>query len=132
MFTRRGITYGITALGLLVTMAISIYSASFAEDEDASVAFSLMTIILELYIVSPYIALFALTRNAYRSNRVADQVGVLVAASFVTVFNSWMYTDAVFISTSSTSAIVFMVLPFYSLIAIGVIFYGNRMLTGRK
>lgn len=72
-----------------------------------------------LWVLLPYLVLLLAARWAVRKPIV---VTVLVVAILVAGFGSYAYYEALVVQTSSTSALVFVTVPLWQLIAAGVAF----------
>ena len=115
----KSLTLAVAALGALISLGIlaSITSAP------ADVSETLFTVGFYIWVALPFALLAIATLSIYRkpySN--AAQLAILVAALAVTSASVWAYWMAVFRPTSSTSALIFVVVPLYSLIAAGAIY----------
>jgi hypothetical protein len=67
----------------------------------------------------PYGILFASSSLARTSGRA---LATLIVSSLATAFAVLIYFDAMFVSTSSTSALVFVFIPLYQLIVAAILF----------
>jgi hypothetical protein len=74
-----------------------------------------------LWTLSPYIALFALSRYVGRFNSLAAGAGC-VAAVLMLGFTLFAYGDGMYIHSSSTSALIFIYAPFYLIFGGPVVF----------
>ena len=108
-------------LGLAITVALSIYSARPWGDNYAyqSISGYLNLILFEAWLSIPFIILHFLNKK-YGNNYILKYI-ILFSVIVVTVFGGYVYIDAVFIHTSSTSALIFVFLPVYKILFLGVI-----------
>jgi len=104
----RQIIYALTSIGAVSTLGFMAYAGR-----------SFHSLLSEFtpWALSPY-AVFALAGLAVRLQWVA---GVVLLSSLVAIYAAAAYADAFFIHVHSTSAIIFIFLPFYQLILATVV-----------
>jgi len=105
----RQIIYALTLIGAVSTLGFIAYAGR---------SFHSLLSGFTPWALSPY-AVFALAGVAVRLQWVA--VVVLVFSLVATVYAAAAYADAFFIHVHSTSAIIFIFLPFYQLILAAVV-----------
>ncbi len=78
-----------------------------------------------LWVAFPFIVLGLITLYIHRSNssRAAERA-VLLTSAAVSAASGWLYWTSIYQSPSSTSALVFLFLPLYSLVSTAVL-YGS-------
>jgi hypothetical protein len=101
----KSITYTVLAIGALGTLGVMAYAGQSLESLVSG---------FTLWALAPF-ATFAAACALARSRAVA--IGVLVAAVVATLFAAFVYIDAFFIHIHSTSALVFIFIPLYQLVA---------------
>ena len=109
----------IAALGALATLGIMFYASSGPEN----VSDLLFVLGFAVWALLPYLALIFLARRVHRKEgSSAARVAVLVASVVVVVLSVLAYWISIFHSESSTSALVFVFIPFYALAGIAAVF----------
>lgn len=110
----------ITAIGgALATLGI------MASTTTALSSFSDLLITLGFYVwvLLPFIILILLTSYIHRKGfSPASRVALLLTTILVAVSSLLIYWASIFNSQSSTSALVFIFIPIYSLVAMGVVY----------
>jgi hypothetical protein len=113
----------VVLLGLGCTVAIMLSTTSLENGID----FTLL--LLYLWALLPYIALLVLTVIIYRRDASdASRIAIFIASAVVVTLSLLSYYHAMFVSVSSTSALVFVVIPFYALAATAIIYFVCWML----
>jgi len=104
-------------LGALVTIGIMISTTSpVAGPSDL-----LFTLGFYVWAVLPFMILMLLTAYIHRKNfSSASRVAILLTSILVVVSSVLLYWASIFNSQSSTSALVFVFIPLYSLVGIAV------------
>lgn len=109
----------INILGSLAT--IGIMASTTAGSDGASDV--LTTLGFYVWVILPFAVLLALTFFIYRKQYSDAASTAIVFTSILVVASSVMlYWNSIFNSASSTSALVFVVVPLYSLVAIAVLY----------
>jgi hypothetical protein len=91
----------------------------------------LVTLGFYAWVLLPFVALIALTIYIHRKTlSPASRVAILLTSILVVVTSVPAYWSSIFNSESSTSALVFIFIPLYSLVAIGVGYGLVRLLLG--
>lgn len=104
-------------LGALVTSGIMISTTSPV----AGLSDLLFTLGFYVWAVLPFMILMLLTTYIHRKNfSSASRMAILLTSMLVVVSSVLLYWASIFNSDSSTSALVFVFLPLYSLIGIAV------------
>jgi hypothetical protein len=88
----------------------------------ASLADILVTLGFYLWVVLPFAVLIALTFYIHRKGSPASRVAIFLTSIIVAVSSVFFYWASIFKSESSTSALVFIFVPFFDLIAIAVVY----------
>ena len=82
---------------------------------------------LHLYVISPYIIFYLFSKNNNKSNSIFTALASSITSVLLLFITLLVYIDALFIHTSSTSALIFLFLPIYlifgSIIAFAIIQY---------
>jgi hypothetical protein len=108
-------------LGLLLSVGVSIFTAQPWGDnyayQDASGY--LMLLAGELWICAPFAGLYFLNRVFRHS--LAHKKLLLISCVLGSVLVSALYVDAIVFSSSSTSALIFLVMPIYQWIFLIVV-----------
>jgi hypothetical protein len=113
----------VVLLGLGCTVAIMLSTTSLENGID----FTLL--LLYFWALLPYMALLVLTVIIYRRNASdASRIAIFIASVVVVTLSLLSYYHAMFVSVSSTSALVFVVIPIYALAAIAIIYFVCWML----
>jgi apolipoprotein N-acyltransferase len=74
-------------------------------------------------VVLPFAVLVALTFYIHRKERSpASRVAIFLTSIIIAVSSVFVYWASIFKSESSTSALVFIFIPFFALIAIAVVY----------
>jgi hypothetical protein len=125
MSSLKKIGIAVVVLGLLCTLAILTYSTSWEQDV------RLVLPLLYAWVLLPYIVLLISTFRIHRaSSSDASRTAIFVSSLAVVILSVLVYYDAIFASSSSTSALVFLFVPGYALAAIAVIYFAGRFLIG--
>lgn len=91
----------------------------------------LVTLGFYVWALLPFAILLALTLYIHRgASSPASRVAILLTSILVAVSSVLIYWNSIFNSESSTSALVFVFIPVYSLVAIGVGYGLARLLLG--
>jgi len=113
----------VVLLGLGCTLSIMLSTTSLEDGID----FTLL--LLYLWALLPYIVLLGLTIMIYRRNGSdASRIAIFITSVVVVTLSVFSYYHAMFVSQTSTSALVFVVIPFYALAAIAIFFFVCWML----
>ena len=115
----RNIGIAIIALGAVATLGILVSTTSFADN------FSdiLITLGFYLWVMLPFAVLFTATLFIDRKNfSSAAQIAILFTSMLVVLSSVLIYWLSIFRSESSTSALVFLFIPFYGLAAIAIVY----------
>ena len=107
---RNTATIAVLAVGAFVTLAALLHGGG-----------SLSSLLdgFTVWVLSPYAAFCASCSLARTQGRA---LATLIVSSLATAFAALLYGDAMFGHTSSTSALVFIFIPLYQLIAAAVLF----------
>jgi hypothetical protein len=118
----------ITAIaGALATLGIMASTTSAV----GSLSDMLVTLGFYVWVLLPFIILIVLTLYIHRKAlSPASRVAILLTSILVVVSSVAVYWTSIFNSASSTSALVFVFMPIYSLVAIGVAYGLTRLLLG--
>jgi hypothetical protein len=112
------LTLMIAALGAIGTLGIMLTTASTPDD-----TFDLMFQLgFFIWAILPFMALITLTLVIFRGRSQAAQTAIFFTTAVITALSVWIYWTSIFASTSSTSALVFIFVPLYSLAAIAIVF----------
>jgi len=68
---------------------------------------------LHLYVISPYIIFYLFSKNNNKSNSIFTALASSITSVLLLFITLLVYIDALFIHTSSTSALIFLFLPIY-------------------
>ena len=110
-------------LGFGCTLSIMLSTTSLEDGID----FRLL--LLYLWALLPYIVLIGLTVMIYRRNASdASRIAIFITSVVVVTLSVFSYYHAMFVSVTSTSALVFVVIPLYALAAIAIFFFVCWML----
>lgn len=110
-------------VGFASTLAIMLYTTSWASGVDFTLVF------LYLWALLPYIVLLVLTLQIHRKAASDEsRIAIFIATVAVVFLSVLSYYHAMFVSVSSTSALVFVVIPLYALTAIGVFYFVSWLL----
>lgn len=91
----------------------------------------LITLGFYVWVLLPFVLLLVLTLYIHRkASSPASRAAILLTSILVVVSSVLAYWSSIFNSESSTSALVFIFIPLYSLIAIGVCYGLARLLLG--
>ena len=125
MSSLKKIGIAVVVSGLFCTLAILIYSTSWEQDV------RLVLPLFYVWVLLPYIVLLISTFRIHRaSSSDASHIAIFISSLAVVIFSVLIYYDAVFVSSSSTSALVFLFVPGYALAAIAVIYFASKFLIG--
>lgn len=109
--------------GAIFSVLISIYAFDFNAEEAVGVNI-IMFILMETFVLLPYTLLYLLWWRTFRRKGSWGQRMVLFFTAVIMVlFHIYAYTDALFLSSSSTAGLVFFFVPFYSIAGIIVAYY---------
>jgi hypothetical protein len=113
----------VVLLGLGCTLSIMLSTTSWENGID----FALL--LLYLWALLPYIVLVVLTVIIHRRNSSdASRIAIFIASVAVVTLSVLSYYHAMFVSVTSTSALVFVVIPLYALAAIAIFYFVCWML----
>jgi hypothetical protein len=113
----------VVLFGLGCTLAIMLNTTSW----DSGIDFTLL--LLYLWALVPFIALLVLNVIIHQRNASdASRIAIFIASVVVVTLSVVSYYHAMFVSVTSTSALVFVVIPLYGLAAIAVIYFVCWML----
>ncbi|MBC8029627.1 MAG: hypothetical protein H7Z16_05910 [Pyrinomonadaceae bacterium] len=119
MKSLRNIGMIINVLGAVVTFGIMGSTTS----PIGSLADLLFTLGFYAWVGLPFVVLIVLTFYIHRKGlSPAARVAILLTSILVAASSVLVYWASIFNSESSTSALVFVVIPFYALIAIAVVY----------
>jgi hypothetical protein len=119
----KNIGIAVVALGVACTLAIMSYTTSWEDGVDFTL------IILYLWVLLPYFVLLVLTVTIHRRNASdASRIAIFIASVAVVILSVLSYYHSIFVSVSSTSALVFLVVPLYALAAIAVVYLVSWLL----
>lgn len=119
MKSLRNITLAINIIGAIAALGIMIFASS------AIVTLSdlLITIGFCLWVILPFVVLIVLTAVIHRKGRSgAARAAILLTSILVVVSSVVIYWTSILNSESSTSALVFVVLPIYAMVATAVVY----------
>jgi len=68
---------------------------------------------LHLYVISPYIIFYLFSKKNNKSNSIFTALASSITSVLLLFITLLVYIDALFIHTSSTSALIFLFLPIY-------------------
>jgi hypothetical protein len=106
-----------------ITLAIMLHAASWQLAD-------VTTFTLLLWAGLPYIVLLISNLRIHRRGAsFASGIAILAASLIVVIFSVWLYYDSVYVSKASTSALIFVFLPGYTLVATAIIYYVTKALT---
>jgi glucan phosphoethanolaminetransferase (alkaline phosphatase superfamily) len=115
----RNIAIVANILGALITLGIMVSTTSPV----AGISDVLFTLGFYVWAVLPFIILLLLTTYIHRKNlSAASRVAILLTSILIVVSSVFLYWASIFNSESSTSALVFVFIPLYSLVGIAVIY----------
>lgn len=104
--------------GAIITSGIMVSTASAV----SSFSDLLITLGFYLWVILPFIILIILTMYIYRKAlSSASRVAILLTSIIVVVSSVLIYWFSIFNSESSTSALVFIFIPIYALVAIALV-----------
>ena len=106
-------------LGALITLGIMVSTTSSV----SSLSDLLITLGFYVWVVLPFIVLILLNYYIHRKNlSSASRVAIFLTSIFVVVSSVLIYWASIFKSESSTSALVFVFIPIYTLVTIAVLY----------
>jgi hypothetical protein len=113
-------------IGIVITITCAIATFVIMGSTTSAVAgFAdiLITLGFYLWVVLPFAVLIALTFYIHRKGlSPASRVAIFLTSIIVTMSSVLFYWASIFKSESSTSALVFIFIPFFTLIAIAVVY----------
>ena len=113
----------VVLLGLGCTVSIMLSTTPWENGID----FTLL--LLYLWALLPYIVLLVLTVIIHRRNASdASRIAIFIASVVVVTLSVVSYYHAMFVSVTSTSALVFVVIPLYALAGIAIFYFVCWML----
>ena len=108
-----------TIIGAVITFGIMISTTAAV----SSLSDLLITLGFYLWAILPFIILIILTIYVHRKGlSSASRVAILLTSILVVVSSVLIYWVSIFNSESSTSALVFIFIPIYALVSIGVVY----------
>lgn len=124
MKNSRNVALIIIILGILSTFGIMAATTSAI----GGLSDLLITLGFYLWVALPFIVLIALTVYIHRKGlSPASRAAILITSILVVVSSVLIYWVSIFNSQSSTSALVFVFIPIYALVAIALM-YGTAWL----
>lgn len=106
-------------LGAIATLYVMTSTASFK----GGASDLLITFGFYVWVMVPFLVLLALTSVIYRKNfTAAAGLAILFTSISVVASSVMLYWDAIFNSASSTSSLIFVVLPLYALAATAILY----------
>jgi hypothetical protein len=112
-------------IGIVITVTCAVATFVIMGSTTSAVAgFAdiLITLGFYLWVVLPFAVLIALTFYIHRKGlSPASRVAIFLTSIIVAVSSLLLYWASIFKSESSTSALVFIFIPFFTLIAIAVV-----------
>jgi hypothetical protein len=119
----KNIGIAVAALGLICTLAIMVYTTSWEEGVDFTLPF------LYLWVLLPYIVLLVTTVKIHRRGATdASRIAIFIASLVVAILSVLIYYDSMFVSVTSTSALIFLALPLCALAAIAIVYLVSWLL----
>ena len=119
MNNSRNVGIIVSLIGAALTLWI-MYTAASALDGAADLLISLG---FYVWAILPFIILIILTSYIHRKGlSAASRVAILLTSILVVASSVLIYWVSIFRSESSTSALVFVFIPIYALVAIGVVY----------
>lgn len=113
----------VVLLGLGCTLSIMLSTTSW----ESGIDFTLL--LLYFWALLPYIVLLVLTVIIHRRNASdASRIAIFITSVVVVTLSVVSYYHAMFVSVTSTSALVFVVIPLYALAAIAIFYFVCWML----
>ena len=115
------VVYIVLGAAMLTTLGMMVYAARPWGDNYAyqSATGYLVLLLFMGWALSPYAAL--MVSNAWLGGSRGGGWLVFVAALLATGFGLWVITDAVFIHPDAQGALVFVVLPLYQWLIVGLV-----------
>jgi hypothetical protein len=111
----------IGALIIIIGAMITLYLLVSTTSPIASWSDLLITLGFYAWVMLPFGVLFILTFSTHRKGRSsAARVAAFLTSLLVIILSVALYWDVVFRPESSTSALAFLFVPFYALVAIGI------------
>jgi len=105
-------------IGAIITSGIMVSTTSAV----SSFSDLLLTLGFYLWVILPFIILIILTTYIHRKAlSSASRVAILLTSIIVVVSSVLIYWVSIFNSESSTSALVFIFIPIYALVAIAIV-----------
>jgi glucan phosphoethanolaminetransferase (alkaline phosphatase superfamily) len=105
-------------IGAIITCGIMVSTTSAV----SSFTDLLLTLGFYLWVILPFIILIILTTYIHRKGfSSASRVAILLTSMLVVVSSVLIYWTSIFSSESSTSALVFIFIPIYALLAIALV-----------
>jgi hypothetical protein len=113
-------------IGIVITITCAVATFVIMGSTTSAVgtlADILITLGFYLWVVLPFAVLIALTFYIHRKGRSpASRVAIFLTSIIIAVSSVFVYWASIFKSESSTSALVFIFIPFFALIAIAVVY----------
>ena len=115
----KNVGFVVITLGILITFGIMASTTSAV----GSLPDLLATLGFYFWVAFPFIVLIALTFYIHRKRlSSASRAAVLITSILVVVLSVTAYWASIFNSESSTSALVFIFIPLYALVAIALVY----------
>jgi hypothetical protein len=111
----------IGALIIFIGAILTLYFLVSTTSPVASLSDLLITVVFYVWVMLPFVVLFILTFSLHRKRHSpAARVAAFFTSILVVVPSVVLYWTVVFRPESSTSALAFLFLPFYALVAIAI------------
>lgn len=118
MKSLRNVGIIITIIGALLTFGIMVSTTSSIE----SLSDLVISLGFYVWVALPFAVLIVLTLYIHRKGlSPASRAAILISSVLVVVSSVLIYWASIFNSESSTSALVFIFIPIYALVAIAVV-----------
>jgi glucan phosphoethanolaminetransferase (alkaline phosphatase superfamily) len=119
MKNSKNIAIVTTIVGAIATIAIMLSTTS----PPSNLSDILVTLGFYAWVLLPFALLLALTFFIHRkAGSPAARVSILLTSILVVASSVLLYWSSIFNSESSTSALVFIFIPLYALVAIGAVY----------
>ena len=113
------ITLAINIIGAIAALGIMISASSAI----VTVSDLLVTIGFYIWVILPFVVLIVLTVVIHRKGRSgAARAAIFLTSILVVISSVLIYWTSIYNSESSTSALVFVVLPIYAMVATAVVY----------
>jgi hypothetical protein len=122
---QKNLGIAVVVLGAVCTLAIMVYATSWENGFDFTLP------VFYLWVLLPYVVLLvSIVRIHQKDTSTASRAAILITSISVVTFSQLIYYDSMFVSLTSTSALIFVFLPIYALAAIAIIYLVSRILVG--